>query len=92
MIFDCPLIKGNFNSRIKFLEKEIDKSKSVVQMINQTICKGKDHLEEWMDNICEGKGEGVMIKDPKSQYERRRSYSLLKVKRFDDAEATVIGH
>lgn len=33
-----------------------------------------------------------MIKDPKSQYERRRSYSLLKVKRFDDAEATVIGH
>jgi len=92
MIFDCPLIKGNFNNRIKILEKEIDKSKSVVQMINQTICKDKDHLEEWMDKICGGKGEGVMIKDPKSQYERRRSYSLLKVKRFDDAEATVIGH
>lgn len=54
MIFDCPLIKGNFNSRIKILEKEIDKSKSVVQMINQTICKGKDHLEEWMDKICGG--------------------------------------
>lgn len=45
-----------------------------------------------MDEICGGKGEGVMIKDPKSKYEHRRSYSLLKVKRFDDAEATVIGH
>lgn len=45
-----------------------------------------------MDKICGGKGEGVMLKDPKSQYEGTRSYSLLKVKRFEDAEATVIGH
>ena len=45
-----------------------------------------------MDKICGGKGEGVMIKDPKSAYEGSRSYSLLKVKRFEDAEAKVIGH
>ncbi len=45
-----------------------------------------------MDKICGGKGEGVMLKDPKSLYEGTRSSSLLKVKRFEDAEATVIGH
>jgi DNA ligase-1 len=45
-----------------------------------------------MDKICGGKGEGVMLKDPNSKYERTRSFSLLKVKRFEDAEATVIGH
>jgi DNA ligase-1 len=45
-----------------------------------------------MDEICGGKGEGVMLKDPSSKYEHKRSYSLLKVKRFEDAEATVIGH
>ena len=45
-----------------------------------------------MDKICGGKGEGVMLKDPKSKYEGTRSFSLLKVKRFEDAEATVIGH
>ena len=45
-----------------------------------------------MDKICGGKGEGVMLKDPKSQYEGTRSFSLLKVKRFEDAEATVIDH
>lgn len=45
-----------------------------------------------MDKICGGKGEGVMLKDPNSNYERTRSFSLLKVKRFEDAEATVIGH
>lgn len=45
-----------------------------------------------MDLVCSGKGEGVMIKDPNSKYENRRSFSLLKVKRFEDAEATVIDH
>jgi DNA ligase 1 len=45
-----------------------------------------------MEDILKGKGEGVMIKDPKSFYEGVRSYSLLKVKRFEDAEAKVIGH
>ena len=34
----------------------------------------------------------MMIKDPKSKYEGKRSYSLLKVKRFEDAEAKVIAH
>lgn len=33
-----------------------------------------------------------MIKDPNSEYEGTRSYSLLKVKRFEDAEAEVVGH
>lgn len=44
-----------------------------------------------MDKVCCEKGEGVMIKDPNSEYEGCRSESLLKVKRFEDAEATVIG-
>ena len=45
-----------------------------------------------MDKILSDKGEGVMLKDPNSAYEGRRSESLLKVKRFEDTEATVIGH
>lgn len=61
-------------------------------MIKQTICKSKDHLEKLMDEITGGKGEGVMVKDPKSAYERKRSYVLLKVKRFEDSEATVVGY
>jgi len=34
----------------------------------------------------------MMIKDPKSKYERKRSGFLLKVKKFDDDEATIIGY
>ena len=33
-----------------------------------------------------------MLKDPGSKYEGCRSDKLLKVKKFEDAEATVIGH
>ncbi len=32
-----------------------------------------------------------MLRDPNSKYEQRRSDKLLKVKKFDDAEARVIG-
>ena len=33
-----------------------------------------------------------MLKDPNSKYEQKRSEKLVKVKKFDDTEATVIGH
>ena len=45
-----------------------------------------------LDRVTAKGGEGVMLRDPESLYEGRRSDSLLKVKKFDDAEATVIGH
>lgn len=45
-----------------------------------------------MKNVISLKGEGLMIKDPKSLYEAKRSNLLLKVKQFEDTEATVIGH
>ena len=93
MVFDAPLVKGNFKKRLAVCEAELAKNPNdVVKMVKQTVCKSKENLEQLMDDICGGKGEGVMIKDPKSQYERRRSYNLLKVKRFEDSEATVIGH
>jgi len=61
-------------------------------MLKQTVCDDKEHLTTLMDQVLSAKGEGVMLKDPESAYERKRSYSLLKVKKFEDAEATVIGH
>ena len=56
------------------------------------MCKSSEQLATLMDSVLSEKGEGVMLKDPNSAYEGRRSNSLLKVKRFEDTEATVIGH
>ena len=93
MIFDAPLVKGTFTQRLNKLEKELAKNPNdVVKMLNQRVCADKDQLATLMDEILSEKGEGVMLKDPNSSYENRRSYSLLKVKKFEDTEATVIGH
>lgn len=93
MIFDAPLLEEPFEDRLITIKKELSKHKGgVAQLIEQTVCNSPDHLNILMDKICGGKGEGVMLKDPKCSYERKRSYKLLKVKRFEDAEATVYGH
>lgn len=91
MVFDAPLLPGGFANRIRLLEKKIKKD-PLVKVCEQTVCKGFGHLIEQMDIICGKKGEGIMVKDPDSKYEGRRSWNLLKVKRFEDAEATVTGH
>lgn len=49
-------------------------------------------MDKELERVVDKKGEGLMIKDPNSSYEGKRSKALLKVKKFDDAEAEVIGH
>lgn len=61
-------------------------------MLEHKICESVEQLAEEMDRITAEKGEGVMLRDPESFYENKRSDKLLKVKKFDDAEAKVIGH
>ena len=43
-------------------------------------------------NIIKNGGEGIMLKDPMSLYEGKRSNSLLKYKPAFDAEGIIIGH
>ena len=85
MIFDAPKIKKPFSQRIAAIKKVINDDRSTeqkkyCQMLEQTVCKGAKHLTDEMDRILAIKGEGVMIKDPKSMYESKRSDRLLKVK------------
>ena len=44
------------------------------------------------DQVIKGKGEGMMVKEATCSYEAKRSSKLLKVKKFEDTEATVTGH
>ena len=93
MIFDAPLVPGTFEQRMQVCRVEIGKMPNTVcQVLQQTVCGSTEQLATLMDTVLSDKGEGVMLKDPKSKYEGKRSHSLLKVKRFEDAEATVYGH
>ena len=58
----------------------------------QFRCHSEADLMNYLSFIEDRKGEGVMLRDPLSSYINGRTETLLKVKRIDDAEATVIDH
>ena len=92
MVFDAPKVKGTFEKRMAFLKTQLPATAKHVQPVPQWRCKGKAHLISERDRIVKVGGEGLMIREPESVYEGKRSGTLLKVKTHDDAEATVIGH
>jgi DNA ligase-1 len=63
-----------------------------VRLVTQTPCKGLEHLWSYYSEIEKLGGEGIMLRKPGSLYEGKRSDTLLKIKRFQDAEAVVIEH
>jgi DNA ligase-1 len=63
-----------------------------VTIVEQVLCRSRESLDEFERGILSLKGEGVMLRAPRSPYEYKRSGHLRKLKRFIDDEATVIGH
>lgn len=93
MVYDAPKTKGTFKQRLKRMEEVVGKLNSDYVKVHPHIeCKSMEHLTEHVDKVTAADGEGMMIKDPNSKYENKRSDKLLKVKKFEDAEATVYGH
>lgn len=62
------------------------------EVVEQVKCISRDHLEQYEQDLVELGAEGVMIRKPASPYRHSRSNDLLKLKRFQSAEAEVIGY
>ena len=92
MVFDAPQAKGNFEERMQFLRTTLSETNPFVRVVAQERCRGVTQLLAERDRVVRMGGEGLMLRQPESQYEPRRSPTLLKVKPYDDAEATVIAH
>jgi len=93
LIFDAPALKVPFEARLEFLAVTLsDKSLTYATTHPHERCKSIAHLREELARVESLGGEGLMLRQPNSLYEVGRSATLLKVKTFKDAEATVIGH
>jgi DNA ligase-1 len=92
MVFDAPQVKGTFEQRMQFLHATLSQGNQFVRVVSQKRCQGVAQLLAERDRIVRLGGEGVMLRQPESAYEPGRSPTLLKVKPYDDAEATVIAH
>lgn len=93
VVFDAPNARGGFEDRIDHLKKVLKKSGAPhARPLDHITCTGIAHLREELQRVEALGGEGLMLRQPKSPYVAGRSTTLLKVKTFHDAEATVIGH
>jgi DNA ligase-1 len=93
MIFDAPGCTGVFENRLAFVEGCLAESRpAFAEPLHHYRCRGLDHLQDELNRIETLRGEGLMLRQPGSRYEAGRSATLLKAKRFKDAEARVVGH
>jgi len=93
MVFDAPELKMTFKDRYKKMKEVFGKIKCpYIELLDHRICKGRSDLNDELAVVQNVGGEGLMIRNPNSFYENKRSRTLLKVKTFDDDEATIIGH
>lgn len=100
-VFDMYPVDGgpehDFEFRQKAVRRHLDSTRERFGDIScvwaqQTQCGGLVHLTHLANKIADLGGEGVMLRQPGSLYEKKRSGTLLKVKRFLDSEAEVVGH
>ncbi|KAL4235331.1 hypothetical protein ACF0H5_006966 [Mactra antiquata] len=93
-VFDAPhLEKQPFETRMKAIKDYFDKAKpGYAKFVDHEKCTGSGHVDKELKRIIALGGEGLMIREPGSKYERKRSKTLLKIKKFHDAEAIVIGY
>ena len=92
-IFEVPNENGNFQTRLDFLEDYLKKSPNkYIKIIPQIVCKDKNHLNNFLQELLKNGAEGVIIKNPDLDCESGRTKNSLKVKEFFDDEALVIDH
>jgi len=92
VVFDAPRVNDPFERRLEFIADVLSGKSEFVTPLPHYRCTGHEHLHRELANVIQLGGEGIMLRQPGSRYESGRSNTLLKVKQFLDAEATVIDH
>ena len=93
LIFDAPTLAQPFEQRQAAVTQLMAAHRPTYAIgLAQSVCRSTVHLTQELKRIETLGGEGLMLRQPASFYEPRRSSTLLKVKSFHDCEAVVIGH
>ncbi len=91
MLFELPEHPGTFTRRVRKMVKLTETLKiSWLQPIPQIRLNSEDALLNMLDEIVTKGGEGLMLHRADSLYHSGRSDDLLKLKPWQDAEATVV--
>ncbi|ODQ00758.1 DNA ligase [Salinivibrio sp. SS2] len=90
--FDLPDEPGPFSARYAALKKIVANSASpFLALVKQTPVTDNDALQGQLIAINESGGEGLMLHHPDSLYLGDRVESLVKLKTYQEKDATVVG-
>ncbi|MCB9698157.1 MAG: DNA ligase [Alphaproteobacteria bacterium] len=93
VVFDAPEHGGTFEDRLGWIADQVGgMDPAFVAAHPHEVCEGLDHLRAELARVEALGGEGLMLRKPRSKYEKGRSTTLLKVKSFFDADGVVVDH
>lgn len=93
MIFDLPGHSGTFTQRISAMKTLIKKTNSAhLDMVKQIKLATQAQLENKLNSVIAKQGEGLMLHLASAFYQVGRTSNILKLKKYQDDEATVIGY
>ncbi|HUE72510.1 MAG TPA: DNA ligase [Pirellulaceae bacterium] len=93
LVFDAPAMAEPFERRVEFLTDAFAKQQHHHAKLHpHELCRDLEHLKQELARVESLGGEGLMLRQPGSKYETGRSFTLLKIKTFHDAEARVVEH
>ncbi len=93
MVFDLPASGVPFSERVKRMRELVGKTSSYhLALVEQRPATDHGALLARLDRVLAVGGEGLMLHHGDSFYKAGRTAALLKVKTFQDAEATVVDY
>ncbi len=93
MMFDAPGHLGTFQLRYQYLISLCQSLKvDHIKCVKQYHFSTHEKLHQYLQQVTEQGGEGVMLKSIKSTYHPGRNGTLVKMKVSQDAEGVVVGY
>lgn len=97
---DCSIPLDSFEHRLAVVGKRISKTppslRKFISRVPHAVVTNPKDLFLWEENFVTQGYEGIMVRHPAGEYKFGRSTEkqgwLLKIKRFEDSEAVIIGY
>ena len=86
------IIKIQWSTIRATLDEKYHNLECPVKIVNQFKITSIEQMNDYYKSIIRMKGEGIMLKDPESLYESKRSDYMLKYKPIYDAEAIIVDY
>lgn len=81
---------GGLKARLSMLSQYLSQHKNTqIQIIKQILISEQNQVKTTLDKVVVGDEEGIVVQNPNTPYQTGRTNSILKVKKYLDAEYVI---